>query len=94
VRISPSLISFSPVYRFGFRKGELLVLKVEQVDLRAGTIRLLPGLTKNRKGRVVSMTQDVFTILAACVAGKDGKDFVVTRAMGRRFWTSASDGQS
>ncbi len=37
-------------YNFGFRKGELLGLRCHQVDLKARTIHLLPGTTKNDLG--------------------------------------------
>ena len=44
---------------YGWRIGELLQLRVRQVDLLAKVIRLDPGTTKNRDGREVSMTQNV-----------------------------------
>jgi integrase len=69
-------------YTFGFRKEELLSMKVSQVDLAARTIRLNPGETKSGEGRTVSMTADVFTLLSACVSGKGGSEFVFTRAGG------------
>src|SRR5581483_7861461 len=46
-------------YNFGFRKSELLHLRVNQIDLFGRTIRLNPGQTKNDDGRVVPMTSDV-----------------------------------
>jgi integrase len=79
-------------YNFGWRKGELLALRVRQVDLMAGTIRLEVGSTKNKCGRTIKMTQEVFTLLSACVAGKQNDDFVFTRAGGapvkdfRKLW--------
>jgi integrase len=39
-------------YNFGFRKGELLGVKVRQVNLKDRTIQLPPGTTKNDKGRM------------------------------------------
>ena len=69
-------------FSFGFRKAELLNLKVGQVDLFAGTIRLNPGETKNGEGRKVSLTQDAKSLLAACVTGKGPKDAVFTRKCG------------
>jgi integrase len=65
-------------YNFGFRKGELLGLKVRQVNLKDRTIQLLPGTTKNDKGRTVSMTEDVYQRLALCVKGKDPDDALFT----------------
>jgi len=43
-------------YMYGFRVGELLGLKVKQVNLLEGIIRLSPGTTKNRLGRQVAFT--------------------------------------
>ena len=50
-------------YRFGWRKGELLALTWDRVDLPAGTVRLDPGTTKNREGRVVVLTDDLKALL-------------------------------
>jgi integrase len=65
-------------YNFGFRKGELLSLKVRQVNLRDRTIQLLPGTTKNDKGRTIKMTDDVHERLTACVEGKQPGDALFT----------------
>jgi integrase len=43
-------------YTYGWRDVEVLALRVRQVDLSAGTIRLEPGTTKNDQGREVSTT--------------------------------------
>src|SRR5207247_1251291 len=51
--------------------------------LKAGRIRLNAGETKSGEGRVVKLTQDVFVLLQACVAGKDADDFVFTRENGK-----------
>jgi integrase len=51
-------------YTFGWRiKSELLGLTWERVDLAAGTVRLDPGTTKNREGRVVVLTPDLKRVL-------------------------------
>jgi integrase len=71
-------------YSFGFRKGELLGLRVRQVDLASRTITLDPGDTKNGEPREVHMTQDVYELLKACVVGKERDDFVFTRENGKR----------
>jgi integrase len=68
---------------FGRRKSEVLNLQVCQLDFSDRTIRLDAGTTKNSDGRVVKMTKDVAHILAACVAGKTGTDYVFTRDSGR-----------
>ena len=54
-------------YNFGLRKGELLGLRVFQIDLEARTIHRLPGTTKNDKGRAVVMTEWCFKLVAECV---------------------------
>ena len=61
----------------------MLNLLVRQVDLFNRTIRLNAGETKSGEGRVVKRTQDVYTLLAACVSGKAPDDFVFTRADGK-----------
>lgn len=79
-------------YNFGFRKGELLGLKVSQIDLKSRTIHLSPGTTKNDKGRAVVMTEEVYKLVAECVKGKRPGDAVFTWANGkavtdfRRTW--------
>jgi integrase len=65
-------------FNFGFRKSELLGLKVRQVNLRDRTIQLLPGTTKNDKGRTVRMTEDVYERLSPCVRDKKPDDAVFT----------------
>jgi len=65
-------------YNFGFRKAELLGLKVRQVNLKDRTIQLLPGTTKNDRGRSVKMTDDVYKHLAPCVEGKQPDDALFT----------------
>jgi integrase len=65
-------------YNFGWRKSELLGLQVSQVDLKARSIRLLPGTTKNDKGRVVKMTDRVHDLLSVCVKDKQPSDAVFT----------------
>jgi integrase len=66
-------------YTFGFRKSELLRLKVNQVDLLNCTIMLNPGTTKNKDGRIVKMTHEVYELLRASLVGKNRDDFVLSR---------------
>lgn len=68
---------------YGWRVGELTQLRVRQVDLLGRVIRLDPGTTKNRDGREVSMTQNVYALLSACVSGKQPEEFVFTRPDGK-----------
>lgn len=64
---------------YGWRHEELLALRVSQINLLAGTIRLEPGTTKNSDGREVSMTIPVKELLSLCVHGKTPDDYVFTR---------------
>src|ERR1035438_1968764 len=70
-------------YSFAFRKGELLSMRVKQIDLANGTIRLEAGTTKNGEGRTIKMTREVATLLTACVIAKQPDDFVFTRDNGK-----------
>jgi len=67
-----------------WRKGELLNLRVRQVDLQSRVIRLESGATKNGEARVASMTSEVAVLIEACIAGKGPDDFVLTRDDGKR----------
>jgi len=71
-------------YNFAWRKGELLGLRVRQVDLLSRTIRLEVGTTKNGQGREVKMTDEVLTLLTALITGKKQDDHVFTRPDGKR----------
>lgn len=71
-------------YAFGFRKGELLNLRVGAVDLLERWIRLSGEDTKNGRPRTVRMTSKVYDCLCACVRGKKEADFVFTRSDGSR----------
>lgn len=71
-------------YTFAFRKGELLAMRVRQIDLSNRTIRLEAGTTKNNEGRIIKMTDEVATLLTACVIGKQPDAFVFTRKNGKR----------
>lgn len=66
-------------YSFGFRKSELLNLRVRQVDLVDRWIRLDAEDTKNGEPRKVRMTSEVFQLMKECVEGKDHEQFVFTR---------------
>jgi integrase len=68
-------------YSFGFRKAELLTLKVSDVNLLADTVQLRDS--KNGEARKVSLTQDAKNLLAACIAGKNPEDAVFTRGKGK-----------
>jgi len=70
-------------YSFGFRKGELLDMRTQQVDLLNRTITLDPGTTKNGEGRTIKMTHEVFAALLECVRGKAPDDLLFTRKNGK-----------
>ncbi|MFB3923833.1 MAG: tyrosine-type recombinase/integrase [Terriglobia bacterium] len=68
-------------YTFGFRKSELLDMRAGQVDLLARTIRLNPGSTKNREGRLVSFEglREIEALLQQAMSGKTPNDPLFTR---------------
>jgi integrase len=66
-------------YEFGFRRGELLAMRVHQIDLFNRTIRLYRGETKSGEPRTIRMTGDVYVLLRECVAGKSTDAHVFTR---------------
>jgi integrase len=88
---------FETGYTYGWRHEELLALRVRQVNLMAGTIRLEPGTTKNDEGREVTMTLPVRALLTQCVHGKSPDDHVFTREDGtpvrdfRGAWSKACE---
>jgi len=70
-------------YSFGFRRGELLNLRVRQVDFFGRWIQLEQGTTKNNEARKIKMTSEVFELMRACVHGKNPDDSVFTREDGK-----------
>jgi integrase len=86
-------------YNFAFRKGELLSMRVRQIDLANLTIRLEAGTTKNGKPRIVKMHKGskVANLLTACVVGKQPDDYVFTRKKNkpvkgfRRIWKTVCE---
>ncbi len=81
-------------YTYGWRKGELLALRVRQVNLLERKIRLEPGTTKNEEGRNITMTEEVYQLMKASVEGKRLDDYVFTYEDGspvrsfRKGWAS------
>ena len=78
--MAPHLLELA--YSYGWRRTELLELRVRQVNFPNRTIRLDPGTTKNREGREVSMTPKVAELLREATRGKKPDDFVLTRKTG------------
>jgi integrase len=66
-------------YAYGLRRRELLDLRVFQIDLADGVIRLGDDDTKNGCGRAIAMTSEVRTLLEACCEGKTPDAFVFSR---------------
>src|SRR5574341_1403360 len=66
-------------YTYGWRRGELLSLRVGQVSFATRTIQLDPGTTKNREGREVVMTSRVEQRLREVCTGKEPHAFVFSR---------------
>lgn len=75
---------FEVGYSYGWRISEVLNLRVKQVDLANSLIRLDTGTTKNKRGRVVKMTEIIFHLLQQCCAGKQADDYVFTRFLNGR----------
>lgn len=66
-------------YAYGLRRRELLDLRVFQIDLADGIIRLDDDDTKNGCGRAIAMTPEVRTLLAACCEGKKPDAYAFSR---------------
>ncbi len=71
-------------FTYGWRRGELLGMRVKQVNLLDRTIRLEPGTTKNDEGRSVKLTSECYELVRACVEGKAPEDYIFTREDGGR----------
>jgi integrase len=69
---------------WGWRRGELLNLRVSAVDLEEQTLRLKPEETKGNRGRVVLMTEKVRELVRPLVAGKTSTDYVFTWGQGKK----------
>src|SRR5215472_5657689 len=71
-------------YTYGFRRSEMLNLRVGQVDLLARTIRLNAGETKNDAGRLVVLTSECYPLVVEMVRGKQSGDYLLARSNGKR----------
>ena len=72
-RLLPDLrVATDIAYAFGWRvRDEVLTLERRQIDLKAGTIRLDAGTTKNDDGRLVFLTPALTAALAEQLARMD-----------------------
>jgi len=69
-------------YDFGLRKGEMLALRVRNVDLLEGWLTV--EISKNGEGRRIRLTRETLALLTECVRGKQPDDFVLSRKDGGR----------
>jgi integrase len=61
-------VAITLAYTYGWRtQSEVLPLQGHQLDLKAETLRLDPGTTKNDEGRIVYLTPELKTLLSAQV---------------------------
>ncbi len=74
---------FEVGYTFGFRKSELLGLRIRNINISAKTITLPPRSTKNKQPRLVVMTERVYQLLKPLAEGKNPDDFLFTREDGK-----------
>jgi integrase len=70
-------------YTYGWRRSELISLRVRQLNFLEREISLDPGTTKNDEGRVVHMTDTVYEWFRVMSEGKGAEDFVFTRKNGK-----------
>ena len=72
-------VAVTIMWLYGWRRSEVMSLQLSQIDLEAGTLRLEPGTTKNRDGRVVYMTPELKTLVTAQI----GRVKALSRRLGR-----------
>jgi integrase len=70
-------------FNYGFRKSEMLNLRVRDVELLEGDWLTIVD-SKNGDSRKVALTQETKALLAACMRGKEKVDFILTRKDGSR----------
>jgi integrase len=74
--------AFEIAFTLGWRKREIINLRVRNVDLGARILRLNPDDTKTETGREAPMTETIFQLVQQCCANKGPDDYVLTRANG------------
>ena len=75
----------------GMRRGELLPLKWDQIDLIQGRIRILDAKTNSSK-RSIPMNSTVFTLMSELARNKKSQWFFrVTEGQGNNTWISKLD---
>ncbi len=73
-------------YYTGWRKGEILSLPWPQVDLLRGEVRLEPGTTKNRDGRVIFLEGELRDVLERQWEHRAPACDYVFHRRGHRIW--------
>src|SRR5712692_9301294 len=73
-------------YDHGLRKGEILGLRWEQLDVREGVIRLAPQDTKGGEHRVVYLTSRTLEALRALPRRLHAEHVFTNPATGERWW--------
>jgi integrase len=76
-------------FSFGWRKSEMLGLRVSNVDLLEGWLEI--GDSKNGEGRKAKLTHELQTLLAECIRAKSPDDFLLTRPDGSRIAQTRKD---
>lgn len=71
---APHDLALSVGFWLGWRHGEVYGLEWRRVDLEAGTVRLDPGKTKNRRGRYVHLPEPLLVELRAHRAETDAEE--------------------
>jgi integrase len=71
-------------HTYGWRKREVIGMRVRHADFVGNVLRLDVGTTKNRDGREVSMTASVRALLIECAQDKEPDEFLFTRQDGKR----------
>ena len=66
-------------YNYDSREGEIMPIRVDQIDFADRTIRLQVGTTKNGHGRIVKMTQEVYMLNSGVRLDKATDDHLFTR---------------
>jgi len=61
-------VAVTVAYTFGWRRNEVLTLEQRHLDLAAGTVRLDPGSTKNKDGRLCYLTPELSALLTEQLA--------------------------
>jgi integrase len=76
-------------YQTGMRRGEIVHLRWDQVDLTRGIIRLRSSDTKTHEARVIPMTLGIRDVLSLCPRGVGASLLFLSPATGRPYTPAA-----